>query len=156
VKSKVLKEMIINSYHVRCDAVRSGIRGFKMGRHLLLQYIDQTFNRTEGDKPRITLLDIAGKHFVIYLLISRLQQLRLLHVISKRTRIGKEVEECFMIKLAVTFRNVPVSSDGGSSDNAVVLSCNHSRVRVSATASLHRVSTQQFYLAGTFMGWDIR
>jgi len=47
-------------YLVRCDAVRSGIRGFKKGRHWLFEFIDQTFNGTEGDKPRNSLLEIAG------------------------------------------------------------------------------------------------
>ena len=61
MKSDVLKEMTINWYLVRSDVVRSGIHGFKVGRHRLLQYIDETLNRTEGDEPRNTSLDIAGK-----------------------------------------------------------------------------------------------
>jgi hypothetical protein len=48
-----------------------------------------------------------------------------------------------------------VGLDGGSTDNTVVLPCNHFTVRVSATTSLYRVSTQQFYLTGNFIGWDI-
>jgi hypothetical protein len=65
VKSEVLKEITIYYYLVRCDAVRSGIRGFKLGSHWLLEFIDETFSRTEGDKPRSTLLEIA-RNLVIF------------------------------------------------------------------------------------------
>lgn len=51
--------------------------------------------------------------------------------------------------------NNGVGSDRGSSDKAVVLSCNYFGVRLSSAASLHRVSTQKLYLTGSFIGQDI-
>jgi len=51
--------------------------------------------------------------------------------------------------------NNGVGSDRVSSDNAVVLSCNHFGIGVSAAASLYRVSTKKFHLTGPFIGWDI-